>query len=368
LTSHSDQRALFDQSKRLQANEKVAQKQRVKTRRDTDLAQSAIEEFVRTKEIGNFPHVDEDVVDENRERGPQASLKVAFEIEVARAFAVNEKPVAAVSPGFFAYQLLRSTDASYGAMVERLPPEATTPDRLLAHVMRMPVKLDKRVAISIARRLSLLLMNRAQYVGARTAASEPVPDEPIPMPAIRPQEPDPELPPSQVAAPRAQPGAAVEFCVECEAYFTGQHACRPGAQPAPPAAAAAAAPQKSLFAERRVIGYAKTKIDMEWHHSMGIGQDGVLWAMPAGTCLAVLDPDQRDRADQEWQIRHDKKHVLVIWWRGKRRLVFNETVDQIPKGEFEQFEKEHPDAENVANGVASRSEGGGPVVGTEPSG
>jgi hypothetical protein len=368
MSSSPNQRGLgLDPASQLKANERVAHKQRSSTRRDKDLAQAFVERFIEAKEIRGFPIEDDDVADENRERGPQPSLKVAFEIEVGRAFGKNGTPVTAVSPSFFAFQLLSTTDTSYGMPLELLPREAILPDRLLAHVLRLPVKLDRRVAASIARRLYLLLMNRAGYVGPRTEASEPLPEPTIALPAI-PAEPPP--PPPRVADADPPPAATTEFCADCGSMYAGTHRCgevaaaaprpAPPARPRAPLPAAAPEPPAAKPVERRVIGYVKTRIAMPWYQSMGIGQEGLTLTMEAGTCLEVLDPDARDRQDQEWQVRHDKKQVIVIWWRDKRRLVFNDTVDRIDKADFDKYEKERADAEAIgAAGSGSAGEGAG---------
>jgi hypothetical protein len=336
-------------------DKEVARKTRWKKTQPAAAAKAAfIEEFVTKGELAKFPVEPEDLADENRERGASSTLWLLLTEEVERAFRHSARPPP-VTASFFANLLLTSHDAQHGCDVVNLPATAMEPARILAHVLSAPVRLDPRVAASVARRTSLCLLNRARWVGGPEAeaargaglVTEPDADE-------RPREPLPR-----------------DMCMDCGVeYVAGaEHRCAVP-EPAPvkvrapqvhPAGLAPTlSPPKSDATGRVVVGYARTKVPQTFFRAAGIGVQGDFVEMPAHIVLEVLETNAMDRADQKRQAELDGRQLVVVRWRNQARLLFNSSLDRVDREAFLAYEREI----NVA--AAHDDQGGRSSFGSRP--
>lgn len=119
-----------------------------------------IERFVRQERHRDYPVVPEDLVDEATTRVyERPTLDGVLAAEIERAIAKNTTPFA--MPGdVIALWLLTSDDEAHHVHVSTLPKEAISVGRLLGHVEALGVRFDPAVAISIARRATIVLLNR----------------------------------------------------------------------------------------------------------------------------------------------------------------------------------------------------------------
>ncbi len=148
-------------------------KDAVLTRTEKQKSRSQVEEFIRTDRIWSYPEIDADLKEEAAlvYTGPDllSVLTALVESAIARG---SRAPV--LLPRTIAGMLLASYDELSGCDVERLPPSALTTARLLAHVVSLPVRLDPRVAVAVARRAVQVLLNRGSVAPpAMEAGAEP---------------------------------------------------------------------------------------------------------------------------------------------------------------------------------------------------
>ena len=201
-----------------------------------------------------------------------------------------------LSPEAFASLLLGSPDATYRTSLERLPQEALWLWRTYAHVQALGLGLHQPVAMGLARRATMLLLN---WSTAR---------RPVAMPSRA------QVPTHETRAPRAE-----EDPVDPEAQDQGEVQVPEDSGPA-------------KRAGRHVRGYVRTVQESRW----GEGE-----LMPAGESFELLVPDQRDRDDCAKYAAREKQAYCAVWWRGKTRLMPESDVAKISRAEYLTWVSEH---------------------------
>lgn len=91
-------------------------------------------------------------------------------------------------------------------------------------------------------------------------------------------------------------------------------------RPAPTQVTAAAPRETRAPAERKVTGYAVTKVVMTFHMGAGAFED-----LDAGTVVELIEPSARDQKDLDHWERVGRQHV-VIRWRGGVALVLGKDI------------------------------------------
>lgn len=125
-----------------------------------------IEEFVASKRVDDYPCLDEDLADENRHLLADyqgQTLRTLLVTEVRRCFERYAGP-SGIDPAGVAHELLRSEHGGELHVVRDLPIHVLEIDLLLAHVEALGFDLSPRLAVSIARRAFLLLLNRRHFL------------------------------------------------------------------------------------------------------------------------------------------------------------------------------------------------------------
>jgi hypothetical protein len=265
------------------AAERESVKQTVESeRRRRDLAtstvqiergrQARIEQFVQDNEISAYPVDDADLKDENREFDmEEASLFDCVRLQVERALERAETKPPVLAPTLASW-LLKSIDVQSGALLANVPPERVTPARLLAHVATLGVWIEPKLAASIARRLSMVLMNH--------------PDR------------------TQKAKKKKE-----TMCFECGAAH-GDHA-----------AGCSRAVSGSLRHGRKVVGYVKSRTEMMF------GSE----TMSAGTVTEKLAPTEKDKSDMAYR----KSALTIVWWKDKVRFVDSHLLTSARKDDYD---------------------------------
>lgn len=129
------------------------------TRPAADETRRGVEDFVASDRIASYPLDEGDLADEADVPTGVVAPRLWLEAEIQRAYVRVGAPNAEPEASTIAQWLLTSHDATFAVDVEHLPKHAATPARLLAHVESLGLGLSKRLAVTIARRASLLLMN-----------------------------------------------------------------------------------------------------------------------------------------------------------------------------------------------------------------
>lgn len=87
--------------------------------------------------------------------------------------------------------------------------------------------------------------------------------------------------------------------------------------------------------ERKVIGWARTRVPLLFFVEEGIGKDGHTERMEPNTLVEVLKPDDRDERDKEYRKRIDqnekrepRQQVVVRWWGGTS-LVWGSEIEAV---------------------------------------
>ena len=130
---------------------------RESTRPLASKARATIEEFVRMGQIERYPLDEADLADEASVPSGVRTPRLWLESEIVRAYA--RVGAHATEPSTLAQWLLTSHDDTHKVDLEHLPKHAATPARVLAHLVSLGLDLIPRLAVTIARRASLLLMN-----------------------------------------------------------------------------------------------------------------------------------------------------------------------------------------------------------------
>jgi hypothetical protein len=340
------------------------------TKRRSDSAQTKtekrkvrgqVEDFIESGRVRSYPEIEADLKEEAAlTYGGAEPLSVLTALVESAIHKGTRPPVLLATT--IAGMLLRSYDERFGCDVERLPAAALTTARVLAHVVALPARLEPRVAVAIARRAVQVLLNRGSL--PPPAPSGPEPDESPPPDGPEPEreseEPDEDLcvecgasyprgashrcasenEPSATAeaAPEAvvshiEPSATPEPAADAAVSHSEAAALAPFEQAppdpklpavgAPPEPAKEPAPPRHEHVPRKVIGYARTRVDHKFFFEEGIGKDGHFEVLAAGAVVEVLEPNERDRADQDYQKRRDanekrapRQLVVVRWWGG----------------------------------------------------
>lgn len=307
-----------------QRDKATTKKMRPRTKKESAIIASFVERFIAGKEIDNFPTAEEDLAEEAAEPESEPTIWLALTKQIGRAFVRSATPPSQTA-SFFASMLLKSRDPKFERDVLVLPAEAIRPDRILAHVQSMPIKLEPRVALAVARRTCLILWNQDKWVskGAAASASAPV-----------------AAPEPTGVSDAAEPGDE-EMCMDCGDVYIGEHACAPAA-PRPKTAEPEPKPDNSkaeaALAARRCIGYTRSKVAQLFSVSQGIGKEPEYITMPEGEVLEVLEPNEHDEADR---VRAQKVHqhlLVIVRWRGKSRVLIHKTVERATRAEWDEQE------------------------------
>jgi hypothetical protein len=312
-----------------QRDKATTKKMRPRTKKESAVIASFVERFIAGKEIDNFPTNEEDLAEEAAEPEPEPTIWLALTKQLERAFVKSVTPPLQTA-SFFASMLLKSRDPKFERDVLVLPAEAIRPDRILAHVLSIPIKLEPRVALAVARRTCLILWNQDKWVSKGTVASAPAP--------VAASEPT-------GVSDAAEPGDE-EMCMDCGDVYIGEHTCAPAApraktlpmKPAEPEPKPDNSKAEAALAARRCIGYTRSKIDQIFFVEGGIGHQGEHITLRAGEIVEVLEPNQYDEADQ---VRAQKVHqhlLVIVRWRGKPRVLIHKTVERATRAEWDEQE------------------------------
>jgi hypothetical protein len=319
------------QAEGAQRDKATTKKMRPRTKKELGIVASFVERFIAGKEIDSFPVSETDIAEESIEPAPEPTIWMALTKQIESAFSKSVTPPSQTA-SFFASMLLKSRDQKYERDVLVLPQEAIRPERILAHVQAIPIKLEPRVAISIARRTCLVLWNKDRWVVDPGLAKPPAPAS---LSGLV----------DALAAPgvsdAAEPGDE-EMCMDCGDVYTGEHKCaepEPRAKPLPksdPTPEPKPDNSKALaeLAARKCTGHARSKTDQLFFVSGGIGNPGDHITMPAGEILEVLEPNVIEEADQQRAMKVHQHQLVVVRWRGKARLLINKTIERVTQAEF----------------------------------
>lgn len=257
-----------------------------------------MEAFIAEGRARLFPAPQVDLLDENRAiDGLPLEPALALRAHVERAYArASRRPQVLAST--LASWLLTQHDDAYGVDVGGLPSAAATPERILAHLESMDLRLDPGLAASIARRAALVLMSRR--------ASDVVPVSLGPLPA----------------------DGCAEMCFACGAALVGSVCARCAAPPEPePQVSVSSKPEpvRNQRGEGRVtIAYVRATENIAFDGGIQINE---------GEIVERLSPNDRDRADLE-RDRANGRPMVVVWWRGMARLLDAKSVTLASPEEF----------------------------------
>lgn len=127
-----------------------------------------IESFIASKSIDRFPFIEADAVEDSKvlwadeEALPSMRDVLAKEIEASFVQAGAEAP--ATSKVIATKILSSDTDANLGIVAD-LPQPDVSVDLVLAHVVALGYRWPPRIALSVARRATIVLLNRSKFRG-----------------------------------------------------------------------------------------------------------------------------------------------------------------------------------------------------------
>lgn len=249
--------------------------------------------FIHEDKLSSYPTSDDDLHDENLWRDelgmPAATGMIKNDLveEIGRTCERCKLP-----PPYrvdqFADLLLKRWDETYLCTLQHLPPWAVEVDRVLAHLESLGLDLPPRMAASIARRTTILLLNTRARGGV---AGYETPSEYAP--AI-PVELSPGAPPPVELADRAPPA-------------------RPGSSE----------PQPPRPPQPRFVGTVRIVCNLEFNDD-----DGKSLVLTTGTVLDSLAPTDYEkkagtRPGSEYA---DGLRWVVVFWEGKRRMLPSSAV------------------------------------------
>ncbi len=353
------------------------------TKSEKEKAKSHIEEFVRTDRIRSYPSIETDEKEDAQTvcSGPSSLVVLEALIDGALSRGLRRP---ALSAHMIATMLLGSYDESGGCVLQKLGGAQLTVARVLAHVASLPVRLEPRVAISIARRATQMLLNRPATTTIPPSSLKPE-DGPVPLEEELgvPESEEQTVPDEEVCvecgatyaaghghrcAADDRPSVSVGSCVECDKQAplveqAGALTSEPDGGPRANGEAAAlavecdaqqAADEKPVApsggktlrhekVERTVVGYARVRADQKFFFSEGIGKPGYFDFLKAGSMVEVLAPDERDLNDQQYQRQRDVNHklpprqlVVVRWWGGIS-LLWGSDVERVTVEQYRTY-------------------------------
>jgi hypothetical protein len=127
-----------------------------------------IEDFKRARVVERFPIIESDLADEAQVRWvddlsikPKTILQItASEVEAAFLLAGGEAPVSSL---IIATKILSSdTGASRGTLADAMNSELEA-DLVLGHIAALGYRWPPRIAIAVARRITIVLLNRHKF-------------------------------------------------------------------------------------------------------------------------------------------------------------------------------------------------------------
>ncbi len=275
-----------------------------------------------------------------------ASTQAAVFAELEHAFKTVYEPVPPIGLASMTHWLLTSRDPSYGVDLRELPAPGLSVDRVLAHVCSFRLGISERVAVSIARRVSLVLLNDARPAGApmpaRSATAkidnkEAVNDRPIESVVA-----------TQVAEKKQEniyvedPGE--ERCrIALQKHYMREHIKRNGPFPRLcidfTGSSMKTYIEKAFYSnqpskdkkrtedpkrQRPVMEYCIAKETMMFH-----GKENLM----IGTALERLHPDDYEKQEISRYVSIGRQYV-VVRWMGKARLVPGSSLRRISQEEF----------------------------------
>lgn len=328
------------------------------------------------------PAIEADENDATQRFLPEDTVDTAAVREVGRALRAETAQV--LSPSWIAQRILGAYDAESAFEVTRLPFSWITAERVFAHLESFgwegptPMELG-----SIARRLTVVLINKKWLLPYRTG-----PDAPVATAAPGP------VPVAASVAPGAP--LDVQLCLECGADLTvAGPRCDACAgldktearlpQPAPVAKPAAKPESRSQGRRKavqqarperydnremvldftggprplppgvndppiehrqrplRVLSWARVLETTSFAESRTTNEAGGVIDMQfadlvAGTIVEVLEPAAQDKKDLEKRMEQGRQ-LVTIRWQGKTRLVDAKAIEGATEGDFEAQEK-----------------------------
>lgn len=129
-----------------------------------------INDFRKRRMIEKFPVVEDDLVQESyvgwfdNESNWSASMKDVLAGEIERAFvAAGSEPLA--SSAIVATKILSSDTGCNVGILADVPLTSLEVDLVLAHIVSLGYRWPPRVAISVARRATIIILNRKHFEG-----------------------------------------------------------------------------------------------------------------------------------------------------------------------------------------------------------
>ncbi len=236
-----------------------------------------IEQFVAENRIAEYPAEREDLVLENKEAEyGDSPFEQAILDQVKRALAHEQEFYEA---GVLTGWILNSMDVNVGTDLSYLPASSVTACRILAHIETLGITFSPRLAVTMARRIALVLMNHPSRGGQ-----------------------------SRSAAPEQE-----DACFDCGGEL-GSHAdscpnVKPGTQ----------------HGGLKIVGFYRALKDISL-------VDGIL---RAGRIVEKLKPGEREQSTIAFDKKNRGKTIVVIWWQGKPRMIDQTELTSVERQAFE---------------------------------